>query len=300
MAVRPVFLSDDVYYVRKINTEFVFFNGFAKTQKQRCIDSLHASFGEEYPDVKVLEVSRYSRDELGNALSAFSLLISLEDGTKVPVESAYQSGKIFEYGGPYKDLLHASPKAAKTDPRLKESGRITGFAFEGRQFPAEPQTLFYTWLYLHGLEENPELADRVFAYDAFTDIVFNPEKSNSCQADVCALYVALRRKGEVRKALDDIDFLATVLGGTITRAKDRRRPAPQDKPLSRPSGSDSPSPKSKMLSFKENDIVVHPKYGEGKIKRIEKGTAETYLTVAFGDLEKTLAGSWVSKNCNIK
>lgn len=300
MAMRPVFLSDNVYYVRKINTEFVFFNGFSKAQKQRCIDSLHASFGEDYPDVKILEVSRYSKDELGNALSAFNLMISLSDGTKVPVEAAFQSGKVFEYGGPYTDLLHASPKAAKTDPRLKESGRITAFTFEGRTFPTEPKTLFYTWLYLHALDENQELADRICAYDAFTDIVFNPEKSINCQADACALYVALRRKGEVRKALEDMDFLVKILGGSITRAKGLRHAAAQEKRQSRGAGNIDDSPKVKMLPFKKGDTILHPKYGEGEIMSIEKGGAELYLTVAFGKLEKTLAGSWVSAHCSIK
>ena len=143
MALRPVFVTDDQFYVKAISTEFRFFNGFSKTQKQRCVDSLHEAFREDYPEARVLEVSRYSKDELGIALSAFNLLISLGDGTKVPVETAFQAGKIFESGGPYKDLLHVSPKMAKTDSRLKESGRVTGFEFEGHAFPTEPKTLFF-------------------------------------------------------------------------------------------------------------------------------------------------------------
>ncbi len=300
MAMRPVFVSDDVFYVRPVNTEFTFFNGFSKVQKQRCIDSLHEAFEEDYPDAKVLEVSRYSRDELGNDLSAFNLMISLSDGTKIPLEAAFQAGKIFEKGGPYKDLLHSSPKQAKTDPRLKESGRITGFEFEGRAFRTEPQTLFYTWLYLHALNENKELADRICEYDAFTDIVFNPEKSINCQAYACAVYATLRRKGEVRKALEDIDFLTKILGGTVARTKGVRYLASQDKSQPEKTGKGTVSQKTEMLSFKENDMVIHPKYGEGKVKSVEKGAAETYVTVGFGEIEKTLAGSWVSAHCKYK
>ena len=300
MANRPVFVSDDVFYVKTINTEFIFFNGFSKVQKQRCIDSLHESFGEDYPDANILEVSRYSRDGLGNDLSAFNLLISLSDGTKVPLEAAFQSGKIFEYGGPYKDLLHVSPKEAKTDPRLKKSGRITAFEFEGRAFPTEPQTLFYTWLYLHALNENKELADRICEYDAFTDIAFNPDKSINCQAYVCAIYATLQRKGEVRKALEDIDFLVKILGGTVSRTKESRHPVSPDKSPPEKTGNKTVSTKAEMISFKENDIIIHPKYGEGKVKSIEKGAGQIYVTVKFGELEKTLAGSWVSANCKYK
>lgn len=293
MANRPVFVSDDVFYVKTINTEFVFFNGLSKAQRQRSSDSLQEAFREDYPDARVLEVSRFSRDELGNALSAFNLQISLSDGKKVPVELAFQAGKVFKKGGPYKDLLNVSPKDAKTDPRLKESGRIIGFEFEGREFPTEPETLFYTWLYLHALDENKEIADRISEYDAFTDIVFNPAKSINCQAYVCAVYVTLRKKKEVRKALEDIDFLSKVLCGGVSRTNNARHPVAVDKPKKK-------AEEKVIPAFQENDVIVHPKYGEGKVMFVEKGAAETYLTVRFGTLEKTLAGSWVSAHCQLK
>ena len=110
-------------------------------------------------------------------LSAFNLCISLSNGKRVPVECAYQAGKVFEQGGPYKDLLFAPPSTAKRDQRLRESGHVIEFDFEDSRFPTQPQSLFYTWLYIHALAENKDLADQLQKYNAFTDIVFNPNKS---------------------------------------------------------------------------------------------------------------------------
>ena len=211
MARRPVFVTDNVLYVKTVNTEFKFYNGLSKAQKQRSSESLHEAFKRTYADANVLEVSSFSDNPLGNKLSAFNLLISLKDGTKIPVEAAFQGGKIFENGGPYKDLLKESPKNAKKDERLRTSGRIVGFEFEGVRFPTVPVTLFYTWLYLHALKENKEIASELLQFDAFTDIAFNPQKSINCQAYACAVYVTLQRKGELEKALTDVDFLSDIL-----------------------------------------------------------------------------------------
>jgi len=67
-------------------------------------------------------------------------------------------------------------------------------AFEGRNgvpWPIEPKNLFYDWVYLNTLKQNPALAATLNGFDAFTDIEFNPQKSFSCQARSCAIWVAL-------------------------------------------------------------------------------------------------------------
>ena len=149
---------------------------------------------------------------------------------------------------------------------------------------------------MHALDENKELADQICEYDAFTDIAFNPEKSINCQAYACAVYATLQRKGEVRNALESIDFLTSILGGNVHRTKVVTKPA-QGKIIPKKTENDIAPQKEKVFSFRENDIIIHPKYGEGKIKSIEKGATESYITVDFGNLEKTLAGSWISANC---
>ncbi len=215
MAVRPVFMvSLDQRICIRENIEFEFFNGFSDQQKKRCIRSLHKEFLEKYSDRKVLEISSKSEEELGVALSAFQLKMKLGDGREVSVESAFQASKVFERGGPYVDLLNASSKAAKKDERLKNSGKILAFQLEGERYAAEPKTFFYQWLYLHALHLHPELAEPLMAYDAFTDIVFHPQKSINCQAEAAAVYVSLKKQGLLEKALDDQTYFKKIYGSS--------------------------------------------------------------------------------------
>jgi uncharacterized protein DUF6977 len=39
-------------------------------------------------------------------------------------------------------------REVKRDPRLRESGRLIAFEFDGVSFPLEPKTVFYDWLYV--------------------------------------------------------------------------------------------------------------------------------------------------------
>lgn len=215
MANRPVFLvseRENKIYERK-NVEFQYFNGFSTVQKQRCIQSLHHSFRRNYPNYRILEISSKSENELGIKLSAFNLQITLHNGKKVSVECAFQAGKIFEHGGPYIDLLDGSSRQAKKDDRLKNSGRVIGFSLEDESFPIMPQTLFYNWIYIKAPSENKDLADSIMNFDAFTDIVFNPEKSINCQAQAAAIYVALRRKNLLEAAMESKEKFAELIYG---------------------------------------------------------------------------------------
>ena len=126
----------------------------------------------------------------------------------MPVENVFQSGKVFREGGPYPDLLEVSPKAAKRDERLRTSGPLTGFRYEGVDFPLLPQTAFYDFLYINALLEHEEPAKVVLEYDAFTDVEFNPEKSLNCQAASAAMFVSLHRLGMLDSAADPEKFLA--------------------------------------------------------------------------------------------
>ena len=108
----------------------------------------------------------------------------------VPVECVFQAGKVFQNGGPYFDILEKQPWEAKRDERLRTSGNLIAFEFEGKRYPLEPKTAFYDMIYIEALNENPELAAKVLEYDAFTDIEFNPDKSINCQAKACALFKA--------------------------------------------------------------------------------------------------------------
>lgn len=199
MANRPVFVPRNrAPFVDVYMPEFQWNGGFAVSQKQKNIIALHEAFHNRFPERKVLEISSKSLQDLGVKLSAFHLTKEVPSlGTSIPVECAFQGGKVFSGGGPFPDLYTATPRDAKRDPRLKSSGMLRSFTFEGQTIPLVPHTAFYNWLYINALLEHPELAAQLAQYDAFTDIEFNPGKSINCQAEAAALFVTLHRLGKL-------------------------------------------------------------------------------------------------------
>lgn len=234
MAKRPVFVSKfekgEIY--KKIIIDFEWFPGFAVTQKQKSIKDLHAKTIEKYPDLKLLEISSKSLDEIGVNLSAFNLMINTKNNMTFSVETAFQASKVFELGGPFDDLYLKSSKEAKKDVRLRNSGKLIGFKYFNREFPIEPKTFFYNWLYINTLVKNKKLAKDVLKYDAFTDIEFNPDKSINCQAESVAIYVSLVKNGLLETALKSInDFKETVYGKEIETFKKNQKKSEQMKLL---------------------------------------------------------------------
>lgn len=215
MAARPVFevCEKAPYFIEK-TTEFKFYPGFSAAQKKRCMESLQQAYLQANPGKKVLEISRASDKPLGDALSAFNLMIIPKEGKPYSVECAFQAAKVFENGGPYTDLLHGTSKEAKTDPRIRESGNIIGFRLWDIDFPSEPKTFFYNWLYHKALYTHQELYKELTGYDAFTDIMFTPGRSLNCQARSAAIFVSLFRAGKLEEALKSReDYLRIVYGG---------------------------------------------------------------------------------------
>lgn len=212
MAIRPVFIvSFDKLFFKKEDIQFKYFNGFSVKQKQKSIDSLHNEYLKKFNEHKILEISSKSDNELGVKLSAFNLKIRTNKGKEISVESAFQASKVFERGGPYTDLLYADSRISKKDLRIRNSGSIVGFRFDGRNFEIEPKTFFYNWLYVNTLNLNKELGDRLIEFDAFTDIEFNPKKSLNCQAEAAAIYVSLRKQNLLDEALKDKESFKKVV-----------------------------------------------------------------------------------------
>lgn len=213
MATRFVYKAiDEAPFVRNVPVEFTWYGGFSLAQKRRCITSLHEAYAVHRPDDKVLEISSKSSDGLGVALSAFNLTLELH-GRVIPVECAFQGSKVFQEGGPYADLFEASPRDAKRDTRLRESGPLVAFEFDGKRYPLEPKDAFYNFLWMSALCQHEDLTKGIVAYDAFTDIEFNPQRSINCQAIAAATYVGLARSGNPRKAFDRFEaFLETAYG----------------------------------------------------------------------------------------
>ncbi|MEZ9408778.1 MULTISPECIES: DarT1-associated NADAR antitoxin family protein [Vibrio] len=210
MAKRPVFspYRDKVGVAEKL-IDFKWHSGFAVSQKQKSIQSLHQEakiFG--YQDL--LEISSKSEDDLGVSMSAFNLKITTKKYNRsFSVESAFQGSKVFDRGGPYTDLFMVDSLTAKRDIRIKESGNLTSFNFFNQTFPNEPRTFFYDWLYINALVQNVDICNSIRDYDGFTDIEFNPERSINCQAHAVALYRSFVHNNVLQQALSSpSEFLA--------------------------------------------------------------------------------------------
>lgn len=204
MAKRPVFIPSEAgpQLVREEMIEFHWHPGMALSQKRKNIAALHevAKKMGLYP---ILEVSTKSEKEIGVRLSAFNLTVKMANGSLIPLESAFQGSKRFERGGPFTDLYGKNGWEIKKDERLKVSGRLLGFSYEGQDWGLEPKTAFYDWLYVNSLHRHPKLRDGLQEYEGFTDIEFNPKRSVNCQARSCALYLSLVRRGIIEEVLQN-------------------------------------------------------------------------------------------------
>ena len=198
MAKRPIFIPNfsGFPYVDTIDIEFKWHPGFAKSQLQKSIASLHAAAEKLNKISPILEISSKSTSRLGVSLSAFNLSLKASNGQRMSVECAYQGSKVFENGGPYHELYVASSREAKTDERLKNSGELVAFNFCGEDFPTEPKTAFYDWLYMMALyQKKRDFAKDLEMFQGFSDIVFNSNRSINCQARAAALFVSLSKNG---------------------------------------------------------------------------------------------------------
>lgn len=222
MSERPIFLpsTSGKLLVKTINIEFKWHPGFAKIQSQKNIASLHEQAKKVLTINKVLDISSKSPDELGVCLSAFNLLITSPSKKIYSLECAYQSSKVFENGGPYRDILTKTSLEAKKDPRLKNSGKLKCFNFFGVEWGLEPTTAFYDWLYINTLFQNKNLADKLMDFDAFTDIAFTPGRSFNCQAYAAALYVSLAKRNLLKREIlsNPEDYIKLINTGEVSNA----------------------------------------------------------------------------------
>lgn len=208
MAKRPVFIPGDSKenLLREIEPEFKWFAGFAISQKQLSIQSLHnAARGQNvYP---ILEISSKSKETLGQTLSAFNLLISGPDHEAIPLECLFQSSKVFRDGsGPFPEIRSLSPRDAKRFHRPRMEVPLSTFQYLDIDWPLEPKTLFYDWIYLKALSQLPvDTRAQILHFEGFTDIEFNKNKSVNCQAKSAALFVALSRLNLFEEVINDID-----------------------------------------------------------------------------------------------
>jgi hypothetical protein len=220
MAKRPIFVPINGYpFIQKRDVEFEWYPGFSKTQAQKSITSLHQAAKGQNNITRILEISSKSPDPMGVALSAFNLVLQVDETHSMSVECAFQGSKVFESGGPFHDLYDGSSLQAKRDERLRNSGELISFNFLGEVFPNKPETAFYDWLYLRALMQHDDLVQYVIQFEGFSDIAFNPKRSLNCQARSVALFVSLHNLGLLDQVEDKESYLKLV---SPTRDKQHR------------------------------------------------------------------------------
>lgn len=210
MAKRIVFLPtfpDEKLLYREVLVDFQWIAGMAISQARKSVANLHVAIQEQVGSRNTLEISTRSLSDLGIRLSAFNLQISI-DGIATSVESAYQSSKVFENGGPYLDLLNRSSMEAKQDQRLKNSGRLLNFAFANKTWPIRRAPNLYDFLYIRGLLHSNDHQE-LLSFNAFTDIAFSQVsldykhgRSYNCQARSAAIFHSLSNRMEESEMLD--------------------------------------------------------------------------------------------------
>jgi hypothetical protein len=195
MAIRPIFVpninGDQLY--EEINVEFKWSPGFAIIQKQKNIKALHEK-AREKELTSILEVSSKSSEILGQRLSAFSLKIDTLDYGDISIECAFQGSKVFEKNIQYTDIYSKKSIEAKKDHRIRNSGKLIGFNFMGDEWELEPKSAFYDWIYIKALYPHKDFLKKLYQYQGFTDIEFNPNKSINCQARTCAIIISLLKR----------------------------------------------------------------------------------------------------------
>lgn len=204
MATRPVFYLDKNNKVISKDIDFEWFAGFSISQKQKSIFDLHNNIASmcNCELFHILEISTKSLNPIGVKLSAFNLMNTI-NGVSASVEMFFQSSKVFQYGGPYTELLKTNSRFAKKDERINDSGKLVSFRLFGEDWSTEPKTFFYDWLYINAVYNNKKLHYAILQYEYFTDIEFNPKKSINCQAKSAAFYLSLYRRNILKKVVED-------------------------------------------------------------------------------------------------
>lgn len=203
MANRPAYLIQDEKVICK-DFNFTLVSGLSASQKQKCAMSLHEAIRNTDAVANILEVSTKSNIPLGVKLSAFNLKLN-----GYPLENIFQSGKVFEHGGPFQELLLVHPREAKHDERLRTSGKLLCFRYQDMDFPLNPSTLFYDYIYIKAVQETltADEIKKIADYNYFMDIEFNPMKSINTQAkSVAEIRLMLEMHGTIPK-MDTKSFM---------------------------------------------------------------------------------------------
>lgn len=266
--------------------------GVSVSQKMKNSKALQEAWKQKHPNQKILEVSTKSDQELGQSLSPFNLTKRLNSLRKdFPVENVYHAAKVFRHGGPYVDLLGLAPAKAKADPRLTDSGEVVNYTLEKESFPATPAFLFYVWLYIKALQENPGLISRMKDIDAFCDIESNPTQSTVNQAMACAIFLSLSKLNLLKEMKDFDSFKKIMMADSEANLSSiQEQSGKKEGPLS----MEEMRAGIKRQSFPVGTKIMHPTIGQGEVIR---KTPTNYIIYFRISGPKTLTKEFVETQC---
>lgn len=214
MAEKKVFWSLNEQYYEEELIEYTYYPGFAISQKQKSIASLHQEIMKKHPNARPLEISTKSTEGIGFSLSAFNLEFFHQEIQEYRhLENVFQSSKVFENGGPYREVLDMHPKDAKRYDKLQSSGKLIAFNLYGEDWPIEPKTMFYDWIYISAIARRKDYLEELVKWNVFTDIEFNHKKSINCQARAAAICRSLYQQNKLEEYLADIELFKSMYRG---------------------------------------------------------------------------------------
>jgi|SRR5690554_5591835 len=212
MAKRLYFIAKPSYQglIVEKTIHFENYRGQSINQKHKSIESMHHAMRAFETGGKILEVSAVSPDALGRKLAGANAVLETEDGNTYPVMNIFESAKVFEKGGPYRDLLEADPLTVSEDERLKSSGRLLGFHFEQEPYSLTPRHLFFDWIYLSALYRQKDLHEELASYDMVTDIEYDVKTMFASSARACAYFISLYHAGLLDEVMKDPETFKTI------------------------------------------------------------------------------------------
>lgn len=189
---------------------FEYYRGQNLNQKHKSIESMHHAIRAFESGGKILEVSTVSPDPLGKKLAGVFLLGKNENGSEVPVMTIFESAKVFERGGPYRDLLEKDPSEVAKDERLINSGRLLGFHYQNESYSLSPRNLFFDWIYMSALYKEKALHEEIAQYDIVTDIEYSMNNMFASSARACAYFISLSHAGLLDESMKNIDSFSKI------------------------------------------------------------------------------------------
>jgi len=195
-------------FFREELASFQFLGGRESWVHSKNSETLSAEIQRLEPKGRILEVSTASSNPIGVKLSALNLILESSWG-RHSVERVFQASKVFEFGGPFPEILNLKA-GLKTHIKSASSGKLIGFRGpDGLELPADGTSNSYDRLYISALTQNSHVLEQLLGFDIFTDLRFaktvkgfSATQPVNTQARSCAIARSLFAAGGLNRMRD--------------------------------------------------------------------------------------------------